>query len=183
VEEIEEHLNAGKPAMVYFSNAPVPLDRVDEMQLRALRSFKESCRRRGLVATFESPVQFREMMSRHLATVVNRYFRGVRPSGVDEGGLTSSGFPQLGETAASLLSMAAKAEDGRVVFALAMGGFTVQVNGRQFAEKQDARSQARWKSAVQELVDHGFLEPLGERGEIFAVTDRGFQHADRSRGV
>jgi hypothetical protein len=39
-EEIEEHLRAGKPAMIYFSNAPVRPDSVDEAQYRALRKFR-----------------------------------------------------------------------------------------------------------------------------------------------
>ncbi len=37
VEEIEEHLQAGKPAMIYFSDAPVRLDSVDEAQYQLLR--------------------------------------------------------------------------------------------------------------------------------------------------
>src|SRR5262245_48233765 len=40
VEEIEEHLAAGKPAMLYFSSAPAALDAVDPEQYRALKTFK-----------------------------------------------------------------------------------------------------------------------------------------------
>ena len=43
VEEIEEHLAAGKSAMIYFSTAPVRLDSVDSEQYSALLEFKESC--------------------------------------------------------------------------------------------------------------------------------------------
>src|ERR1700752_253348 len=49
VEEIEEHLKAGKPAMIYFSNAPVRPDSIDEAQYRALREFRADCERRGLI--------------------------------------------------------------------------------------------------------------------------------------
>src|SRR5215213_9400835 len=38
VEEIEEHVAAGKPAMLYFSTAPAPLDAVDPDQYRALKA-------------------------------------------------------------------------------------------------------------------------------------------------
>ncbi|HKQ36500.1 MAG TPA: DUF4062 domain-containing protein, partial [Verrucomicrobiae bacterium] len=48
VEEIEEHLKAGKPAMLYFSSAPVVLDSVDPEQYKQLQAFKGSCRDRGL---------------------------------------------------------------------------------------------------------------------------------------
>src|SRR5471030_2439313 len=41
VEEIEEHLKAGKPAMIYFCSKPVALDTVEEKQRKALAKFKE----------------------------------------------------------------------------------------------------------------------------------------------
>ena len=40
VEEINEHLAAGRPAMIYFSVVPVRLDSVDEQQYEKLRAFK-----------------------------------------------------------------------------------------------------------------------------------------------
>ena len=35
VEEIEEHVSAGKPAMLYFSSAPTPLDAVDAAHVQS----------------------------------------------------------------------------------------------------------------------------------------------------
>ncbi len=37
VEEIEEHIRTGKPAMIYFSSAPVRPDSIDNDQYAALR--------------------------------------------------------------------------------------------------------------------------------------------------
>ena len=48
VEEIQEHLRAGKQAMLYFSSAPVRPDSVDEEQYRALKQFKNECYKRRL---------------------------------------------------------------------------------------------------------------------------------------
>ena len=42
VEEIEEHIKAGKPAMLYFSVVPVHPDSVDSGQYSELKKFKES---------------------------------------------------------------------------------------------------------------------------------------------
>lgn len=39
VEEIEEHVRAGKSPMLYFSEAPVRPDSLDDEQFHALRSF------------------------------------------------------------------------------------------------------------------------------------------------
>jgi hypothetical protein len=42
VEEIEEHVSAGRPAMLYFSSQPVVLDTVDMDQVQKLKEFKAS---------------------------------------------------------------------------------------------------------------------------------------------
>ncbi len=63
VEEIEEHLKAGKPAMLYFSSAPVLVESVDQKQYNALQKFKEQCRQRGLIEEFVEPVEFRRRLS------------------------------------------------------------------------------------------------------------------------
>ena len=47
VEEIEEHIGAGKPAMIYFSSAPVRPDSIDEKQYSALREFMGPCGSEG----------------------------------------------------------------------------------------------------------------------------------------
>src|SRR5450759_2687500 len=50
-EEIERHLKAGKPAMVYFSTAPFAEESVDMGQYRLLGEFREWCNDRGLTET------------------------------------------------------------------------------------------------------------------------------------
>jgi hypothetical protein len=67
IEEIEEHLKAGKPAMIYFSSVPVNPDRIDEDQYKALRKFKQSIKDRGLFEEYDSPAEFRAKFSRQLA--------------------------------------------------------------------------------------------------------------------
>jgi hypothetical protein len=74
VEEIEEHLAAGKPAMIYFSDVPVRPDTVNPLQYAALLSFKQKCRARGLVEGYDSLSDFRGKLTRHLAQTVIRDF-------------------------------------------------------------------------------------------------------------
>ena len=54
VEEIEEHIKAGKPVMLYFSNKPAHPDSINSLQYEKLISFKESCRERGLYEKYDS---------------------------------------------------------------------------------------------------------------------------------
>jgi hypothetical protein len=59
VEEIEEHLKAGKPAMLYFSTAPVAQESLNLDQWRALQDFKIWARQQGRVEEFDSLEEFR----------------------------------------------------------------------------------------------------------------------------
>jgi len=72
VEEIEEHLRAGKPAMIYFSNAPVEPDSIDTAQYAALKEFKRICKEKGLIGNYQSKADFRGKFSRQLAAKVNQ---------------------------------------------------------------------------------------------------------------
>ncbi len=74
VEEIEEHLAAGKPAMIYFSEQPVHPGSVDAEQYEALLKFRRSCEERGLVARYTTPDEFRRMLWRQLSQVVSEGF-------------------------------------------------------------------------------------------------------------
>jgi hypothetical protein len=72
-EEIEEHLKAGKPTLVYFSNALVNPAGMDSKQHKALEEFKGLCRKRGLVETYDDPEDFRRIFARQLAKTVNTH--------------------------------------------------------------------------------------------------------------
>src|SRR4051812_17376097 len=71
VEEIEEHLAAGKPAMLYFSSAPAALDSVDPDQYRALKTFKDSCKSRGVFQIYADVADFRRQFARQLQITMN----------------------------------------------------------------------------------------------------------------
>ena len=71
VEEIEEFLAKGKPVLLYFSSVPVIPDSVDPEQYRKLKEFKESIRNQGLVFDFQSILELRDMLYRHLNKTVH----------------------------------------------------------------------------------------------------------------
>lgn len=83
VEEIRRHVDAGKPAMLYFSNRPVRPDDVNHEQQKELRRFKEWCRQNGLLGECEHPSGFREKFYDQLQMKLNRapYFRKKRLAG------------------------------------------------------------------------------------------------------
>jgi hypothetical protein len=52
VEEIERHIAAGKPTMLYFSEASIKPNLLDQNQYKQLQDFKEYCRPKGLYEGF-----------------------------------------------------------------------------------------------------------------------------------
>jgi hypothetical protein len=89
----------------------------------------------------------------------------------------------LSEDAEQLLLEAALDRRGVLLLLRTMRGLTVQTNGKQLCERQDARSEATWQAAVRELLSNGLLENRGHKGEVFGVTAEGYRLADEIRSL
>jgi hypothetical protein len=185
VEEIEEHLKEDKPAMIYFSNAPVRPDSINEGQYRALREFRAYCESRGLIETFESVSELQEKFGRQLIQLVLSRWAGAGNDNSDaaaaerdarwhwQSGVTES-VPVLSDDAWSLLREAAKDKSGSILRVRTMGGLSVQTNGRNFVESRSPKTEARWESVVRELADEGLIQDRGYKNEVFGVTHKGY---------
>jgi len=179
VEEIEEHLKAGKPALIYFSSEPVRPDSVDDEQYGALKSFKESLKQRGLFEEYADLDEFRTKFSRHLAQTVIRNFQGGTGSQeYDVPLLKPMPTPTLSPQARELLLEASKDRHGMIMRLETLAGSNLQTNNKAFGETADARSTALWRRAVDELDRLALVEDRAGRGDSYYVTDEGFRVAD-----
>lgn len=172
-------LKAGKPAMLYFSDVPVIMGSVDDAQYARLKRFRDDCMTRGLLESYSSVAVFREKFYRHLQIKLNgdEYFSfGTQSAELNT--LPPRLVDQLSYEAQTLLKDAVGA-DGQILCLLMLGGLTIQVGSRNFTEGADARSQAMWEGAVQELEKLELISPLGNKREIFKVTREGFDAADQ----
>jgi hypothetical protein len=84
----------------------------------------------------------------------------------------------LSPEARTMLLEGSQDRNGYVLYHQTMGATHFQTNGKTLCQDQSARSVARWKGALATLVSFGLLEELGHKGNIFALTDRGFEVAD-----
>ena len=183
VEEISRHVEAGKPAMVYFSDAPVAPQSIDLKQFAAVQAFKASCLKLGLVANFSNASHFRSLFENQLQIQLNTnpYLKAlIAKSGDDEQASLSAS--ELSADAKELLLAAVEEVHGYVLSTFDYGGRQVQVGGRSFAEPGDARSAARWEAALNELIDLSYLVPRGSKREMFQVSNTGYMCADRIKG-
>lgn len=66
VEEIDQFVTAGKPALLYFSNRPIDPDKIDLKQHKKLRTFKKATYKKALTGGFSEIGEFRQTLLRDL---------------------------------------------------------------------------------------------------------------------
>lgn len=181
VEEIEEHISAGKPAMLYFSSQPVVLDTVDIDQVQKLKAFKASCQSRGLFETYDSHSEFRGKFYRQLQLKVNEHplFQAANVAG-DEQVIVESRtqLPALSPEARILLKEASQDRGGTIIHARYIGGTAIQTNGKNLIPSNERREVAKWEQALEELKSEDLVVDRAHKGEVFEITNLGYQVAD-----
>ena len=198
VEEIRKHIEAGKPAMVYFSTVPVAPQSLDQKQFRQLTEFKEWCKTQGLVESYDNLSDFSDKFRRHIQIAVrdNDHLRSIAASASssthqvseDENSAASEVLRQailpargsfdLSEEATRLLIEASKDKNGTIISVRTLSGQSIQTNSVSFADSGDRRSVARWEAALEQLEYHNLIKALGYKNEIFEVTAKGYDTAD-----
>ena len=181
VEEIEKHIQSGKPAMLYFSGQPVVMESVDLEQYQELQTFKKSCQSRGLYESYDSHSDFKDKFYRQLQLKVNQH-EMFASTEIDEQDLepvqSKTKLPPLSNESRIILKEASLDPHGHVLYLRVVGGTHVQVNGKDLTSSNERREVARWEAAIQELVNQQLLIAIGHKGEIFELTNLGYQVAD-----
>lgn len=183
VEEIEEHLKAGKPAMLYFSSAPASPDSIDVNQYQALKTFRDSCRSRGLYSTYSDTEDFRRKFSRDLQITMNSH--GIASSGTatESSATTNTSSDSLTPDAAALLTAATTDASGAIMFGRYGTGVEISVGDKVFNEDSAPRTVARWEGAIDELEKHGLVRAGSDAREVFEVTRDGYAAADAMKAA
>jgi hypothetical protein len=181
VEEIEEHIAAGKPAMLYFSSQPVVLDSVDIEQVNRLKTFKISCQSRGLYQTYDNHGEFKDKFYRQLQLKVNEHpLFQMSDSSTQTPTIVESltPLPPLSLEARVLLKEASQDQGGTIIHVRYLGGTDIQTNGKNLIPSNERREIAKWEQALEELTLKELVVSRGHKGEIFEVTNLGYQVAD-----
>lgn len=69
-EEIDRLRRQGKKTLLYFSSAPVVPDSIDPDQYKALRDYKKSIRDQGITFDYSSIGEFRDMLQKHISSIM-----------------------------------------------------------------------------------------------------------------
>jgi hypothetical protein len=89
VEEINQFVAAGKPALLYFSNRPIDPNKIDLKQHKKLRSFRDATYKKALTGKFRGTAELRQTLLRDLMRQV-RELKAHRPS--NRGGKLDQAF-------------------------------------------------------------------------------------------
>lgn len=181
VEEIERHIDTGKPTMLYFSSQPVAMDTVDPDQVAKLKGFKDSCRSQGLYESYDSHTDFRTKFYRQLQLKLNEHplflsgFGEVGDNPIEE---SKTKIPEISVEARVLLKEASLDDHGRILYLRYIGGTEIQTNGKNLIHSGERREVAKWEQALNELVAQGLIVERGQKGEFFELTNLGYQIAE-----
>ena len=195
VEEIQRHVNEGRPAMIYFCDAPASLQTVDQTQYAALQEFRTWCATQGLIETFLNTHEFLEKLRRQLQISLqkNEYLRRVFVQSTSsvltslETGVVdefSAIAATLSPEAKELLIAAAGDSDGIILAVNVLGGRIIEAGNQQFGQMDNRRTMAKWDYGLQQLLTLGLVEASGEGGkgdQVFQIIERGYQVADYIR--
>lgn len=181
VEEIELHIDTGKPTMLYFSSQPVAMDTVNLDQVAQLKSFKDSCRDRGLYESYDSHADFRTKFYRQLQLKLNESPLFLSDLGEVGSNLIKESkiqIPKISTEGRSLLKEASLDNHGSILYLRHIGGTDIQTNGKNVISSGKRREVAKWEQALDELVALDLVVERGQKGEFFELTNLGYQIAE-----
>lgn len=184
VEEIEEHIGTGKPAMLYFSSAPVVPQSLDADQFAKLQEFKGWAMTRGLIAEYDSLEGFRERLRRDLELNLrdNPYLAGLLQPSAARDASDADGLRRVtvSAEAAQLLKTAAVSSSGHIMMLQHMSGTIIKAAGKQMLpDDASPRVVALWRAAVESLEALGLIEATSYKREVFRVTHSGYEAAEQ----
>lgn len=181
VEEIELHIDTEKPTMLYFSSQPVAMDTVNLDQVAQLKSFKDSCRDRGLYESYDSHADFRTKFYRQLQLKLNESPLFLSDLGEVGSNLIKESkiqIPKISTEGRSLLKEASLDNHGSILYLRHIGGTDIQTNGKNVISSGKRREVAKWEQALDELVALDLVVERGQKGEFFELTNLGYQIAE-----
>jgi len=177
VEEIERHIAANKPTMIYFSKAPVDYSQVDRDQYDLLMAKKKEWQLKGRLEEFSTLDEFKEKLNKQLPYILSTHEYILSCSSSIEMKKGTAANISLSGEAIEIIKLAG-ASDGNIMKIQHLAGLLLQVGGENL-DTSTPRQQAKYTSALDELLDNGLIEAKGSKGQIYDLTKAGWDTYDQ----
>lgn len=168
--EIEKHLEAGAPALIYVSEARADLERTDDFPTRELSELKKRYDLRATVDSYGDEKEFRAKFARQLEVVINTHFKSETELPAEQ-----QATPTLSTHAQTLLSEACEDFEAYIGRTKIGNTLKIQANGKQLVEAGKPEAAALWDSAFHELLTGGYIHDAGCNGQLFQISAKGFE--------
>ena len=145
----------------------------------------------SLIKEFNLPSLTESKWERHRDEFIRKVDEVAETSPKDEPDSHDSGYkaqstkimgnPDRIPLEVSFLAVYAARIDGEIIYSQTMSGESISAGGYDFTPTQAPRESARWKEALDTLVNWGWATPMGNKGEVFKLTYTGFKWADKMK--
>ncbi len=174
IEEYQTHIQAGKPAMVYFSNKQIPPDSIDSNQLERLRAFKQSISSKCKYEAFNTEEEFSSKLKANLVQRINSII-------ANEKQLNNQEFRSLEEQSYSpservqvLLKCISQQTFKRIHKYYTSHGVIYCVNSSNFPEDHtDDEERAEWDDAFNEMLNNELIVSDSTDPSSYRLTKKG----------
>jgi len=181
VEEYYEHIDSGKPAMLYFSKADIPQNH-DSDQFKALQEFKKEIekQKKGLYKTFSSQDDFRNLVSHEIQLMIDqsKYFSSV-PSRAISNQAVESNY-NISEEEKQILIRSHKSNSYLNIIAHSRGR-DFKIGVFSINERAERDKYNEFERAFRKLCTLGLLVNVGNPNNLsfleFALTEDGINLA------
>jgi hypothetical protein len=181
-DEIEEQLRAGRPALIYFSEARMALTGSHAWQGGAFDEFKKRYMT-AIVDSYGDDKEFRGKFARQLDVAVGTHdhFKtqaaspAVAPPAAAPKVLDPRRTGPLSPWAQTILIEACDDFEAYIGRIKVGGMLKIQANGKQLVDQGNPADIAKWDSAFQELLAGEFIRDAGCNGQLFQVSAKGFE--------
>ncbi len=105
-------------------------------------------------------------------------FKDINSENISPPVESSTQLPELSPEARVLLKEASLDPHGHILHVRYIGGTDIQTNGKNLIPSNERREVAKWEAALEELTYKDLLVERGHKGEVFEVSNLGYQIAD-----
>jgi len=178
-KEIEQHLEAGRPVLIYLSEARADFEEIDAGQEEVLVHLKKRYGARATIDAYGDEKEFRAKFTRDLDVTVDGHvhFKIATPLPEAMASPLAAAAPveqKLSEYAELLLSEACEDFEAYIGRNKIGNILKIQANGKQLVEQGNPEAAAKWESAFQELLSGNYIHDAGYNGQLFQITAKGF---------
>ncbi|WP_257227555.1 DUF4062 domain-containing protein [Acinetobacter sp. YH16032] len=181
VEEITKHISSEKLTSIYICDKPIPPSQITE-QYQKLQVQVREWMPSGVLNFYNDLLTFKQSIKNHLSIHISQheYIRSLltenatssRSNGVSE----KISIEPSDEMKQILLNAGEHNDD--VQFLELLDGVCFHVGKLDF-KLNEGRELAKWQAALKELVKLNLLIDRGSKGQLFSLTDKGWEAFDQ----